>query len=259
MNGLKLKLNLLENAIDSLEEGVRKYLSWENGNKKDLKFSVLNIAHFIELFLKYYVSKQHFLLIYNEPHKGITDKSKTINLREALEILGHCGIELGESIICDAKKLKKWRNKIEHYEFELDTDETKEIIGKLIYDLVIFDKKHLDTKINESLPSDLWDTLDHLSDAYKLKIESAISEANKFGRETFICYSCGNNTQVVTEDGEKATCVYCGEWEIMAECCLDCGQSFPISHMELWNDEHSAYICEFCKDHHIDRHLMTDN
>jgi hypothetical protein len=245
---MKLKLNLLENAIDSLEEGVRKYLDGEMGNSEALKFSVLHIAHFIELFFKYYVSKQHFLLIYDVADKKITNESKTINLHQAIEILGNCGLKIEKRIVIDIKELKQLRNKIEHYEFELDIGRTREIIGKLIYDIVIFDKEHINTKINERLPSDLWNTLDHLSEAYKLKIESAISEAKQIGRETFICYSCGNDTQVVSEDGQLANCTYCNESEVMEECCLDCGQSFPMSHMELWNDKHAAYICEFCKD-----------
>ena len=259
MNTLKLKLNLLENAIDSLEEGVRKYLEWEKGNKKDLKFSVLNIAHFIELFLKYYVSEQHLLLIYNKPCERITNESKTISLDQAIQILENCEVKIGKSIVSDAKKLKLLRNKIEHYEFELNINETQELIGKLIYDLIIFDKKHLDIKLNEHLPSALWSTLDHLSKAYELKVESAISEAGKTGREIFICYSCGNNTQVVSEDGEKAICVYCDNWQIMGECCLDCGKTFPISHMRMWNEEYSHFICEYCNEQFIDDRFMKDD
>ena len=90
---LKLKFNLLDNAISSLEEGVKKFSEGIEEDDGAFKFSILHVAHFIELICKYYVYKQHPLLIYSKPHKPISDDSLTITTDQAIQVLKNSGIK----------------------------------------------------------------------------------------------------------------------------------------------------------------------
>ena len=244
---LDVDFTLLDNAISSLEEGIKKFLEGKEADEKAFKFSVLHIAHFIELFFKYYVWKQHPLLVYSNQHKPINDDSNTVTTDQAIQILKNCGIHLEKNIESDIEGLKLIRNRIEHFEFKLDVKETEKIIGKLIYDLILFDSKNFDTKLNERLEPNLWEKLHELSEAHESKVKLVEAEAERLGGDNiFICFWCGYETQVISEDGKLATCLFCSNKEIMKWCDHGCENYYPISHMTEWNEEYDDYMCEDC-------------
>ncbi|MGD1473691.1 hypothetical protein ACP6H4_26250 [Vibrio harveyi] len=45
------KLDLLDNAVDSLEEALVKFEEGEAGETKAYKFAVLHMAHFLDFYL----------------------------------------------------------------------------------------------------------------------------------------------------------------------------------------------------------------
>ena len=51
------QLDLLENAIDSLNEALAKYEQANTGDIKAYKFCVLHLSHFLELILKETLNK----------------------------------------------------------------------------------------------------------------------------------------------------------------------------------------------------------
>ena len=64
------KLNLFENAIDSLDEALLKYeIGAHETEPAALKFAVLHMAHFMELLLKKYLSDIHPLLLFKDVFK----------------------------------------------------------------------------------------------------------------------------------------------------------------------------------------------
>lgn len=72
----KFKLELLENALDSLDEGIERFLL--NRRPSDLKYSVLHIAQAVELFLKARLVREHPLLIYVNPAKAGDDPKRLL-------------------------------------------------------------------------------------------------------------------------------------------------------------------------------------
>lgn len=88
---MDLKLNLFENAIDSLNEALQKYGEAKGGNKNAYKFCVQHLSHFLELLLKFQVSRAHELLLFRKPFQKITKESSTINMREAIQFLENDG------------------------------------------------------------------------------------------------------------------------------------------------------------------------
>lgn len=59
-----IELDLLDNAIDSLNEALSKYQQGKKGDTKAYKFCIQHLSHFFELILKFYVTQSHPLLIY---------------------------------------------------------------------------------------------------------------------------------------------------------------------------------------------------
>ena len=81
------QLDLLENAVDSLNEALRQYDVGKSGSIRSYKFAILHFAHFLELLFKYYVTQSHPLLIYKNPFSKNIKSEKTIGLWEAVPVL----------------------------------------------------------------------------------------------------------------------------------------------------------------------------
>jgi hypothetical protein len=53
------KLDIKGNALDSLNEGLRRFAEAREGDVRAYKFAVLHVSHFLELLLKHAVAEQH--------------------------------------------------------------------------------------------------------------------------------------------------------------------------------------------------------
>ena len=128
------KLDLLGNAMDSLEEALKKFEEGDAGDQKAYKFCVLHMAHFIELIFKHHITEKHPLLIYANPFAPKIDPAtaKTIGLWEAVNFINN---EDKDAVSGDFKKdldwLKRLRNDIEHHKFEMDVATARITIGRL--------------------------------------------------------------------------------------------------------------------------------
>jgi hypothetical protein len=129
---LKHKLDLLENAIDSLREALSKYEEGEIKGPSAYKFAVLHFSHFFELLFKHHVAQSHPLLIYKNPFSKKIEKENTIGLWEAVQFLKNEGVDISPDFDNDLAWIKKLRNDIEHYKFELDAIEVRTTLGRLI-------------------------------------------------------------------------------------------------------------------------------
>ena len=74
--------DIFNNALDSLEFGIRVYLFGEYETAH--KHAILNVFHSIELFLKEKLYRIHPILIYKNIDNLINDDSLTVGLREIL-------------------------------------------------------------------------------------------------------------------------------------------------------------------------------
>lgn len=158
----KYKMDILNNAFDSLNEALDKYEQGQQGNVRQHKFALLHFCHFMELILKYYLTTKNENLIYKKVYEFIVKKAKeeSMTLAEAYEelekndfdfsglIAGHpnpftikpdqilafiksddAGID--EQLISDIASIKALRNNIEHYRFEMDTKDVRLALGRL--------------------------------------------------------------------------------------------------------------------------------
>lgn len=127
-----LKMDLFENALSSLKQGLRCFQMAELGDTEQYKFAVLHICHYAEISLKYAVHYMHPLLVYKKAHSKNLSKEQTISSEEALYILKNTKeTDSFEETVLSKEDfelltvLKKVRNSIEHFSFELSPSEVK--------------------------------------------------------------------------------------------------------------------------------------
>ena len=240
-----LKLNLFENACDSLSEAISKYKSSLEGNERDLKHAVLYLSHFVELFLKEYVARQHHLLIFTRPSQSM-DKEyiKTITINDAINILNKCKIEIKKPLYKDIIKLSIKRNQITHYDFSISLDEFIKVISRLLVDIIRFDKDNLDLDINKHINEDVWRVIAKNVDTQNQKLDAAENEAEKrrdwSGYDTIEeCPKCFHWTVYCSEEGDAIKCTFCNYASMAFECC-ECEKYIPA------DDFYSEEICNSC-------------
>jgi len=249
----KLELNLLDNAIDSLNEALKKYSDGLDGDATSFKFAILHFSHFIELVFKYYVSQSHELLVYKNPFAKNLEQTNTIGIWDALQFLINEGHEIPKQFRDDLEWFKKLRNSIEHSRFEMDTDEVKEALGRLMQALNEFNDLTADFSLKDIIDPALLTTFELLADEYEAKLARAIEEAgdNAVGGTEYghYCWACSQAGTVSLSDN-KYKCHFCEEETGRIDCCI-CGQEFPTEEGYVWNADHPPhidYICENCND-----------
>lgn len=120
--GEYMKLNIIENAMDSLREAIRYYrdgVKYED--ERCFKYCVLLLSHSAELCLKEVLLREHKVLIYdNIDDARIEEDRITINFKTALNrIKNICNINLGPYYTY-IENLALYRNEIQHYKCEVN-------------------------------------------------------------------------------------------------------------------------------------------
>lgn len=129
-----IEMKLRENAMSSLQEGLICWKQAQDGDQSRYKFAILHISHFFELALKAVVYDMHPLLVYKQPASKNLSDANTITPQEAFYIIKNSaenslgGIEFDEDEIEPLIRLKKVRNAIEHFVYDLSPEEIKEDI-----------------------------------------------------------------------------------------------------------------------------------
>ncbi|ALM54062.1 hypothetical protein [Halomonas huangheensis] len=274
----KHSLDLLENAIDSLSEALSKYNEGEQGNEKSYKFAILHLSHFIELIFKHYISEQHSLLIYKNPFAEKLDRSKTIGFWESVNFISHETGQIAQNseFRRDLNWLKKLRNDIEHYKFDMNVEEARETIGRIFRSVLEFFEFVGILNLESYVPAELSDTFRALSDEYEEKLQRATRAVENAESEAFSgyrlkeydqvswrklnCPDCGNSLMIPNEDSDTGyKCEFCGNEdsdEIPVYCTM-CGcEGVADDMVTWWDDEHGNLEnrCYYCSgQHHMDK------
>lgn len=252
---MKHKLDLLDNAISSLREALIKFDEGSNENLSAYKFSVLHFSHFFELLFKHYVTLSHPLLIYKNPFSKKIAKENTIGLWEAIQFLRNEGAEIGAEFNSDLEWIKKLRNDIEHFKFELDAIEVRIILGRLIRATDEFNDENDLITISSLLGGDHLATYTELGDEYKAKLATArvAAKAESDDGEAYFCHCCAE-TDVAAKIGGERHCKFCEEEMTLYEC-THCNEQYTEDEVRVWNDQHRPhvdYMCGYCYDHIMD-------
>lgn len=258
----RIELDLLENAIDSLNEALAKYQQGLDGNDKAFKFCVQHLSHFLELVLKYYVTQSHPLLIYKNPFaKEITAESQTIGLFEAINFLKNEGHEIPEKFEADLRWLKKLRNNIEHYKFSMKPEEVQDTVGRLMSAVVSFDQLRTGVNLASHISEAQYDLFHDLANTYEGRLKKAEKAVEDYTSgcdpsdddcNVYHCYECDHDTMIPCEESETGyKCVFCENEEsddIEVRCAM-CDLKWPMGLMKLldWADTGKfEYYCPYC-------------
>jgi hypothetical protein len=252
---MKHKLDLRENAISSLEEALLKYEEGSATNLSAYKFAILHFAHFFELLFKHYVTLSHELLIYKNPFSKNIAKENTIGLWEAVQFLKNEGKVISKEFNADLEWIKRLRNNIEHFKFELDAIEVRNILGRLIRAADEFVDENGLVVISSFLSGEHLRIYTELGDEYKAKLSTAKIEAESESEDSegHLCNICGESS-VAAKIGSEFHCKLCEEIDRLVECC-QCNDEFRESETMVWNDDHPPlvdYICGFCEERIMD-------
>lgn len=253
---MKHELGLLENALDSLNEALRKFQAGESGDAHAYKFAVLHFAHSLELLFKYYVTQAHPLLIYKNPFSKSIEKENTIGLWDAVQFLRNEGKNISADLSNDLEWLKQLRNNIEHHKFEMNVHEVRRTLGRLIRATMEFSEEHDLLDLAHNVEADCKSTFETLADEYRAGLSMAQAEAIDKSEDgkAYDCYHCGEcNTAALAENTYE--CLFCKEKVAIVECC-QCNAEFPETEVSVWNDDHPPqidYICEACESYIMSR------
>ncbi|TXD04389.1 hypothetical protein FTI75_12170 [Burkholderia pseudomallei] len=250
------KLDLLENAMDSLAEALTKFEQGDNGDLKAYKFCVLHMAHFIELIFKHYITEKHALLIYMNPFESNLkpEKARTIGLWEAVNFINN---EEKDTVSGDFHKdlewLKKLRNDIEHHKFEMDVETARTTIGRLFRAVLEFLEYNSDVDIEPAIPQNAMDTFKVLSDEYQFKLKDALRKADAVEKDNpqdpsdpdapevrLDCEDCGNFTMVLNDaSGTGYRCTFCDneDGDNIPTNCSICGVACLTGDLDYWEVE----------------------
>lgn len=260
-------LTLLENGVDSLDEGLSQYRRVQDGRLKSAKFAVLAISHYLELLLNHCVHQLDEEAIWESA-------GKTINIHKALNFLvNEGGVELPASFQADLRWFKELRNDVEHYQFELDAHQVRDVIARLLYDVdlvlqacgVQVDFVTMLDERNIALFAELSKEYEARLVAANQRVQMAREEAYSGVRPKFQdqvqfdvvnCDACGHETFRTNHESPTGfRCEFCGEQstdEMPANCTM-CDQPWTLGDLKFIEDwdgnGHSESICPRCLRH----------
>jgi hypothetical protein len=255
MTDIKHQMSILGNAIDSLNEAMHYYVQYPgNDGNRSLKFAVLLITHFAELYFKHCITLESNLLIYKNNHKQIKEGSTTISLYDSIGIL--------ENIYSIDKTLKdtilfitKIRNQIQHFKFSYHTDEVAINIGRILYRINEFNiENDIDIELINIIDSKYKKEIESLCDGYRMSLEQALKKI-EYERQlneakpgevyeifnVFLCHHCDERA-VIKNSNQQYECVYCGKIDNYLYECDGCGDSIENSE----DYEYSHPYCSYC-------------
>ncbi len=261
------KLDLLENAMDSLAEALTKFQQGDAGDAKAYKFCVLHMAHFIELIFKHYITEKHPLLIYMNPFEQNlkVEKARTIGLWEAVNFINN---EEKDAVSGEFRKdlewLKKLRNEIEHHKFEMDVPTARTTIGRLFRAVLEFLEYNSNVDIEAAIPHGAMDTFKVLSDEYQFRLNDALKAAASIEEAhpqdphdpdapdvRIDCEGCGNFTMVLNDASSTGyRCTFCDneDGDNIPTHCDNCGTASVTGDLFYSKDEdgRNEGRCYYC-------------
>lgn len=147
-----LRLNVLQNAYDSIEESLRCFERSED-QPTAMKFAVIHAAQGIELLLKARLAQEHATLVWTDP--GKPDKH-TVTVDAALARLRACGVEFEAELVGRLKSASDLRNAFVHYEIEAEEQQIRRRFVDLIEFAHTFHLSAFEEELHDHLHEDLY-------------------------------------------------------------------------------------------------------
>lgn len=254
------KFNILENAIDSLKQGIGFALK-DDPTQSELKLSVLLIAQSVELLLKERLKREHWSLIFSKVEQAGNLNAHTVNIEEAikrLEQIAH--VKLDQEERDTILLFSDIRNRIQHYEIEITFEE---VIGKAhsaIAFITRFLKDEFQSDIRDYFEQDDIQKLISIDEALKTLQELAQQNIEKIRHENMpsrpkerltwqfeiiTCPECWQDYYIFSPESHISECQLCKHEGGFVKCDR-CGFQAPFGSMEFHSEQNGFAICNSC-------------
>jgi hypothetical protein len=218
---LDLKMTLLENAFDFLDEAANHLLEADS-SPKSIKYAILHVSSAIELLVKQRLYDEKWELIFH--NLGDADEKKLSNgnfrsvyFDEAIERLEEeCNIVLNKYQPVFTS-LKKERNKIEHYHVSLEKFIATSIVVKTWSFIVDFIIDHLSSHLeNDDILQDQYNEIRQKVTGLQSFVQPRLEEIGpriaSLRARNFVVLSCTECMQTALPiTGSDTQCLFCTE------------------------------------------------
>lgn len=246
------KFDLLANAKDSLNHMVEHFSTSPDPSAGNLKRSILDIVHVVELVLKERLRRAHPALIWENVDRYPSRMARTVTIEKAIGRLRKIEkIRIPENQLKSIDLCIKLRNEIMHYEFQIDKEASRAVAGRLLSFILFFTKTHLGLNWEGEFKSDKkWKALIDIKEfweAHSKELEKKLAEE---GVSVLECPSC----HAVTYDIFESKCELCGHSEERTKCDI-CGEEKWESEIESRDDVDGDIDSGLC---HYSYNICTD-
>jgi RNA polymerase-binding transcription factor DksA len=148
------KISLIENSYTFINEAI---LNSRKGKRdiKYLSFSILHLIQGLELMLKHVLKNEHPILIY----ENVDNPNNTVSLSQCLmRLKSIANVDIDEKEDKIIKRAIAQRNKIVHFEYEINKHHQRSIFVQLFEFIHYFHKKHIGDELHNHISEKLWHT-----------------------------------------------------------------------------------------------------
>lgn len=214
---------LEKNAVCSLKRGISCYLKADDTSVK-YKYSLIHIAHGLEISLKSILAKQGRFLILKRPDQN----NKTVNVTECLKRLDdYDEVSLSDDDKDVIEAIREHRNWVEHFALVGNKTELDCAITGALVSTISFMKEHSDIKLNALLSREEIEFVSQLDAEHERIEKEAEARMRRWGESLSeeekkdwtlpkVCRYCFKKTKVVGNETSK--CYFCGFEEKIGRC-----------------------------------------
>lgn len=208
--------SLLSNGLDFVHSAVEFITDKEPGK---VKYAILHLYSGTLLVLKERIHEEHWSLLFQRADKASLPKFssgdfESIGYERILHVLEEvCQIKLEPGSVKALDDLRKIRNKVEHFQFEISVPTIKPTVAKVLSFLISFIEENLNPEHLESVERELLSEIKEMSRQFKEYVKErrvyVVQYSEKNGKDLFHCPECFEAALVREDDDFK--CFVCNK------------------------------------------------
>lgn len=254
----RLPVSILENALD-FAQSAAEYV--KSSKPRNLKYAILHLAAGIELLLKARLAGEHWTLIVSRVSDANRARLSTgdfisVNIETAWARLEEiAGLQFARNVFKDVDELRRLRNKIQHFDMSIDSNQALSLLAKGHNFVIDFAKNHMakDYKRFEQQFDAIRGHLNRFEGFVAHRLET-IKDALEAAKRKVDCPRCYQETLILDDDALKcAFCDYQSDYEELAReigesdevlMCPECGEI--ACTFVVFNNEDAGWKCIAC-------------
>ncbi len=231
--------NLIQNALDSLEHAITHLTNSKTITEGDYKRVILDLSHVAEMLFKERLRKIHPAFVLSDVDKYPSTSAHTVGAAEALQRLKIGGIEFRDEDQSALKNIREKRNEIEHYEFSINANEARILIGNILVFIFRFSLDELELDWSSRRLEDVrWKKLNEFTEFFESQRDAVLVQLEDGQIFTQDCPMCHYDAF----DLDSGVCVLCGHREDVLQCKW-CKSFYLYSDVEY----EDAGLCKKCE------------